>query len=246
MDSGNSGSGRIVARPGAALRALRKQNGWTLAEVSRRTGLRISALSKIELDRVALTYDKLSMLSEGLGLDFAQLLRAPSQPLSSQPANYGRRCIVRAGEGKIIDTKNYGHLYLATDLLNKAFVPAIVEIRARSLQEFGDLVRHEGDEFTYVLEGTLIVHTDVYSPAVLSAGDGIYFDSRIAHAYLNGGDGPCRALAICSRPDPSSDTGEHGTNPSALEKTPNSESELKSRIAPTGKKPRGSRHKRPV
>lgn len=203
MGSANPGAGRAVARPGAALRALRKQNGWTLADVSRRTGLRISALSKIENGRVSLTYDKLSLLSEALGLDFAQLFQSQSlEPQSAPSSPYGRRCIVRAGEGKAIETENYSHLYVAADLLDKGFVPMIVECRARSLQEFGILLRHDGDEFAYVLEGTLVVHTDVYAPAVLATGDSIYFDSRIGHAYVNGGDGTCRVLGISSRPEP--------------------------------------------
>jgi transcriptional regulator with XRE-family HTH domain len=203
MDSTDLGTGRALARPGAALRALRKQNGWTLAEVSRRTGLRISTLSKIENDRVSLTYDKLSRLSESLGLDIAQLFKLPNSEVATAPSlAYGRRCIVRANEGEMIDTKNYRHLYIAADLLNKRFVPMIVENQARSLEEFGDLLRHEGDEFAYVLEGTLVVHTDVYAPAVLATGDSIYFDSRIGHAYVNGGTGPCRVLAISSTPQP--------------------------------------------
>jgi transcriptional regulator with XRE-family HTH domain len=191
------------AQPGRALRDVRKQKGWTLAELSRRTGLTISTISKIENGRVALTYDKLSLLCETLGLDFAQLFKAPSRRAGpSLQASFGRRCIVRAGEGEIVDTKNYHHLYLAADLLDKGFVPMINEVRTRSLEQFGKLLRHEGDEFAYVLEGTVIVHTDVYAPAVLQRGDAIYFDSRIGHAYLNGGEGTCRVLAISSRPEP--------------------------------------------
>jgi mannose-6-phosphate isomerase-like protein (cupin superfamily) len=106
---------------------------------------------------------------------------------------------VRAGEGKVIETEHYSHLFMAAELLNKGFVPMIVEIRGRSLEEFGPLLRHEGDEFAYVLEGTLVVHTDVYAPTILATGDAIYFDSRMGHAYLNGGDGTCRTLAISSR-----------------------------------------------
>jgi hypothetical protein len=46
----------------------------------------------------------------------------------------------------------------------------INEVRGRSLEQFGELLRHEGDKFAYVLEGTVIVHTDVYAPAVLQRG----------------------------------------------------------------------------
>jgi transcriptional regulator with XRE-family HTH domain len=197
-----SDSNFLTTRPGASLRALRKQNNWTLAEVSRRTGLTVPTLSKIENDRISLTYDKLSRISQALGLDFAQLFRLPhGQREAANPDAFGRRSIVRAREGRLIDTKNYGHLYLAADLLNKQFVPMVVECRARSLEEFGPLLRHEGDEFAFVLEGTLLIYTDVYAPALLEVGDAIYFDSRIGHAYLTGGPAACRVLAVSSRPE---------------------------------------------
>jgi hypothetical protein len=32
----------------------------------------------------------------------------------------------------------------------------------------------------------------------LEAGDSIYFDSGMAHAYIDVGDTPCRTLTICS------------------------------------------------
>jgi len=54
---------KSLARPGAALKALRRQHGWTLAEVSQRTGLPTSTLSKIENDKVSLSFDKLARLS---------------------------------------------------------------------------------------------------------------------------------------------------------------------------------------
>src|SRR5215472_18494297 len=90
-----------VAHPGAALRALRRKNGWTLADVSRRTGLPTSTLSKIENDRMSPTFDKLARISSGLKIDIAALFDHGSVE-DAQPAASGRRCIVRAGEGKAI------------------------------------------------------------------------------------------------------------------------------------------------
>ncbi|MGH7010293.1 MAG: cupin domain-containing protein, partial [Caulobacteraceae bacterium] len=93
---------------------------------------------------------------------------------------------------------NYGHLYPASDLLNKRFIPIVAEIRARSIEEFGELIRHPGDEFAYVLEGEVEIHTDVYAPVRLMSGDSIYFDSQMGHAYIAVGPDPCRVLSICS------------------------------------------------
>ena len=66
-----------VARPGAALKAFRERKGWTLAEVSRRTGITVSTLSKVENGRVSLNFEKLSRLSAGLELDHRQPAESP-------------------------------------------------------------------------------------------------------------------------------------------------------------------------
>jgi transcriptional regulator with XRE-family HTH domain len=61
-------------QPSVALRAIRRQKGWTLSDVSQRTGLPVSTLSKVEYGKMSLTYDKLVRISKGLGIDLAQLL----------------------------------------------------------------------------------------------------------------------------------------------------------------------------
>ena len=184
------------AKPGSVLKGLRLANGWTLSEVSRRTGLPVSTLSKVENDKMSLSYDKLARISRGLDIDIGLLFSSePSAPLSLAT---GRRSITRAGEGRLIETETYGHIYPATDILNKRFVPIVAEIRARSMSEFSELIRHPGEEYAFVLDGTVELHTDLYAPVTLEAGDSIYFDSGMGHVYLAVGPGPARVLSICS------------------------------------------------
>jgi mannose-6-phosphate isomerase-like protein (cupin superfamily) len=81
-------------------------------------------------------------------------------------------------------------------------IPILVRIRSRSPREFGDLVRHQGEEFLYVLEGRVAVHSEFYDPVVLEAGQGIYIDSTMGHAYLAAeGCEEALALAVCSSAD---------------------------------------------
>ena len=188
------------ARPGAALKALRIKHGWTLAEVSRRTGLPTSTLSKIENDKMSLSFDKLARLSSGLQIDIAALFRGANGE-DPQSAVSGRRSIVRAGEGKAIETRNYSHLYPAWDLLNKKIIPIVAELHARSVEEFGELIHHPGEEYTFVLEGEVDFYTSLYAPVRLKAGDSIYFDSDMGHAYIAASKGRCRVLSLCSAPE---------------------------------------------
>ena len=79
-------------------------------------------------------------------------------------------------------------------------VPIIINVSARSVEEVGGLVRHSGEEYLYVLCGSMELRTDLYAPLPLSAGDSVYFDSGMAHGYVRTSAGPCSVLAVCAGP----------------------------------------------
>jgi transcriptional regulator with XRE-family HTH domain len=189
---------KSTAKPGSVLKNLRLAKGWTLADVGERTGLPVSTLSKIENDRMSLSYEKLAAISKGLDIDIGVLFASNNAASPTGMAATGRRSLTRAGEGRAIETETYSHLYPASDLLNKRFVPIVADLHARTIEDFGELIRHSGEEYGYVLAGTVEFHTDLYAPVTLETGDSIYFDSSMGHAYIAGAPGPCRVLSICS------------------------------------------------
>ncbi|RXD04839.1 XRE family transcriptional regulator [Sphingomonas sp. UV9] len=190
-------SDTTIVRAGAALKGFRTERGWTLAEVSERTGLPISTLSKIENEKMELTIDKLLRISLALEINVADLFGTPSTQFLPGDGSK-RRIISRTGEGKTVQSNSGAYEYQAYDLLNKGMTPIVASITARSMKEFGDFHRHEGEEYVYVLEGELALYTDTYTPAHLKVGDSIYFDSTMGHAYIAVGDQPCRILSVFS------------------------------------------------
>jgi transcriptional regulator with XRE-family HTH domain len=191
--------------PGGAIRKLRGKLGLTLQDVSGRTGLAVSTLSKLENGTISLSFEKLELLSKGLRVPMAELLGTIADEKPATPQFAGRRSIQRAGEGLQIETGAYLQSFLAVDLLKKQFIPMCAEVRCRTIDEFiatvGKLIEHEGEEFTYVLEGEVELHSELYAPVRLKQGESIYFDSRMPHAYLAVSDGPCRVLNISTGPD---------------------------------------------
>lgn len=63
-------------------------------------------------------------------------------------------------------------------------IPVISKIRAKTSEEFGELVHHAGEEFVYVLSGKITVNTEYYDSVTLDVGQSIYIDSSMGHAYL--------------------------------------------------------------
>lgn len=187
--------------PGEVLRGIRTERGLTLAEVSKRTGMPISTLSKVETGKISLSYEKLMRLSRGLDIDITRLFAAPKPAVAGRSLTTGRRTITRAGDGPRIRTATYDYVYPSADLLNKSLNPMVIDVHVRSIAEFGDLMRHPGEEYALVLEGQCEFHCDLYAPSLMSAGDSVYFDGSMGHAYVAVGEGPCRILSICSATD---------------------------------------------
>jgi transcriptional regulator with XRE-family HTH domain len=165
---------------GALLRGLRHREGWTLKEMSSKSGIPFSTLSKIEHDRLTLSYDKLQQLSQRLGLRMSELFAEDSE---EQPVT-ARRSLGDLDKSVRVKTPNYDYYYLCTELRRKRMIPVITKIRASSREEFGELAKHAGEEFVYVLKGRVVVHTEFYDPVTLSEGQGIYIDSDMGHAYV--------------------------------------------------------------
>jgi hypothetical protein len=81
-------------------------------------------------------------------------------------------------------------------------IPILTRIRAKSAQEFGELVRHSGEEYIYVLEGGIKVLTEFYDPVALNVGESIYIDSNMGHAYVTAdGCDEATVLGVCSSTD---------------------------------------------
>jgi len=167
---------------GVLLRGLRHREGWTLKEMSAKSGIPFSTLSKIEHDRLTLSFDKLQQLSQRLGMRMSELFAEDSGEQSQ--AVTARRSLGDVDKAVRVTTPNYDYYYLCTELRRKRMIPVITKIRASSPEEFGELVRHAGEEFIYVLKGRIVVHTEFYDPVTLNEGQVIYIDSDMGHAYL--------------------------------------------------------------
>jgi len=165
---------------GKLIRTLRTRNGWTIQEMADKTGIPRSTLAKVEHDRLTLGYDKLLQISQRLKMRMSELFAGEEVEGRAMT-----RRSVGTLEGAIhVDSPNYEHFFLCPDLRKKRMIPMVARVRARTLEEFGDLVRHSGEEFYYVLEGGIQVHTEFYEPVTVTAGQCIYLDSTMGHAYL--------------------------------------------------------------
>lgn len=184
---------------GAVMRELRTRFGWTLKEMSENSGIPVSTLSKVEHDRLTLTYDKMQQMSRKLNIRMSDLF---AEDDTSEPQFTARRSIGRIEDAFRVNTPNYDYYFLSPELRRKRMIPIVTRIRVNSIEEFGKLVRHQGEEIIYVLHGKVRVHTEFYDPVELSEGESIYIDSMMGHAYLAApGCEEAVVLGVCSSAD---------------------------------------------
>jgi len=170
---------------GKRVKELRLAQNLTLEQASQLTGLARSTLSKIENEQISPTFAAVSKLAQGLGIALPQLFTEPKNESVKSAPSAGRRDITRAGAGKPHPTPTYEHELLATQLSNKKMVPFKTSVHARSWNDYSDWVRHEGEEFLYVLSGSIILYTEFYEPIELTQGDSAYYDCEMGHALVS-------------------------------------------------------------
>ncbi|SCK20076.1 transcriptional regulator, XRE family with cupin sensor [Variovorax sp. HW608] len=180
----------------AIVKALRHRAGLTLTALADRANLAISTLSKIEAGQLSPGYETIQRLAVGLGVDAAELFMP-----RVEPAPAGRRGVTKRGQGVRYASEHYEYEALAADLARKQFLPLTATIKARSPDEFEGLPSHEGEEFVYVVSGSLELHSEHYEPLKLGPGDSVYFDSRAGHALVSTSKEDAKVVWICSDRD---------------------------------------------
>ncbi|WP_175941849.1 XRE family transcriptional regulator [Caballeronia sp. BCC1704] len=165
---------------GRRVRQARVAQDMTLDTASRLCGVSRSALSKIENGLMSPTFDVLQKIVRGLRIDLGELFGNTSASSAS-----GRRALTRRDQGQRHAYRGYQMELLATELAHKAMLPFRIRISAHTLDAFDDWGRHEGEEFLYVISGSVCLYSELYAPTHLHAGDSIYFDSRTGHAAIS-------------------------------------------------------------
>lgn len=104
--------------------------------------------------------------------------------------------LVRHGKGPVIDRrKEYNYQDLAYNFIHKRGEVFLVTVEPKSPRVKPRFYSHAGQEFNYVLEGSLKVVLNGHE-IVLKEGDSLYFDSGYNHAMVALDQKPAKFLAV--------------------------------------------------
>lgn len=181
---------------GKRVRTMRKARGWTLAHVSKASGLAISTISKMERGEISLTYDRFIRLARAMDLDVSDLFAPDAEPFAP-----GSMVVTRREDVKRHETENYVYDMHAASLQRKHMTPMRGRIKAHDIAAFASSIAHAGEEFVYLLNGELTVFLDGRDPVELKKGESLYFDSGTGHAYVSAGAQDAEVLVVCWQPE---------------------------------------------
>jgi transcriptional regulator with XRE-family HTH domain len=177
---------------GAKIRALRLKKKIGLVDLGQHTGLSPALLSKIERGRLFPTLPTLLRIALvfGVGLEYF-FAGAREKPLVAI-ARKEQRVELPDRPGARDTAFRFASLdYPATERRFNCYYAEFFPVPAEKLRPH----EHSGVEFIYVVQGILTLHMNSEEHA-LEAGDAIYFDATIPHAYRRSAGRHCSAVVV--------------------------------------------------
>jgi DNA-binding transcriptional MerR regulator/quercetin dioxygenase-like cupin family protein len=159
---------------GSRLRGLRLRRGHSLARVARAAAISAGFLSALERGQMSASVGTLRRLAKFYGLNILALFDpAQSNPGRVRPAE---RKVLEAGPGVRMELLAWGQTAMEPHLF-----------RIAPSAGSGESYAHEGEEFLYILEGSIAIELDGGERYRLEKGDSFYFESSTRHRWVNPG-----------------------------------------------------------
>ena len=161
---------------GERIRVLRQEKGLSLEEVSRLTGFEIAFLEDLENNKVQPQLGTSIKLSRALDSAFGRIVSGVGNKLYSITRK-SEEIPVSRSTSKKGQKEIYSYMSLAPDVKGRNMEALIVKLKENPDEEISI---HEGEEFIYVLEGTvsLKIGADAFE---LEPGDSVYYLSTTPH-----------------------------------------------------------------
>jgi transcriptional regulator with XRE-family HTH domain len=170
----------VLTAVGPRLRALRRQRGSTLAQLSEETGISVSTLSRLESGQRRPTLELLLPLARSHQVPLDELVGAPE---TGDPRVHPRP-VVHHGITSLPLTRRPGGVQAFKQVYPPGWPGGEPEQKT-----------HEGYDWIYVLSGRLRLLLAEHD-LVLGPGEVAEFDTRTPHWFGNPGPEPVEVLAL--------------------------------------------------
>ncbi|WP_174614842.1 helix-turn-helix domain-containing protein [Virgibacillus ihumii] len=171
---------------GAKIKQLRKQQKQTLKQIAEETDLSISFLSQLEHSKTSATLESLKKISDALNVNPSYFFAKPDAVSPSKVIRHER-------VNDELKQNKFIYRDLSGAMENPLFSPILIILNPGDNR--GSNFSHKGQEFLYVLEGTLTIHIEG-EEHVLHPHDSIFLQSSKSHYWLNKTDRTIKFLCV--------------------------------------------------
>ncbi len=174
---------------GRRIKSIRKRKGLTLQELAEISSVSATAISAIERNVSSPTVNTLTSIGKALGESLSSLLGETEI----------RYVLTRNGERRQLAAGIRGARFasLGSGLPGQRFLP-MISVLPPGATSGEDYVNHAGEEFFFVLHGTLGVETNGDN-LVLSEGDSLYIANGTPYRYNNPAEETAEVLVVATQ-----------------------------------------------
>lgn len=156
---------------GARIRELREILDIAIEEIAQKVGLPVDVYLRYENATADIPIGVLYAIAAEFGVD-------PTVLMTGEGPRMDEYTLVRNGQGSKVERyAGYSFAALAFNFKNRDMNPMVVTL---SQAETAELVTHAGQEFNYVLEGTIKIVIGK-KEFTLNPGDSMYFNPAVPH-----------------------------------------------------------------
>jgi quercetin dioxygenase-like cupin family protein/DNA-binding XRE family transcriptional regulator len=173
------------------IKVLRDIFGYSVTDMSQALGVSEQEYVSCEEGKQDFSFTFLYKCAEKFGVDLIEILTGENPHLKGYT-------IVRGGKGLML-RKDHGfdYFHLAANFKHKIAEPFLVRATFREEEQNQkiELTTHAGQEFDYILSGTLHFAFEDHIE-VMREGDSVYYNSGRPHGMIAAGGQDCLFLAV--------------------------------------------------
>ena len=176
--------------------AMRDLCGFTIEEMAEATDVSVEDYEQSEKGIRDFSFTFLYKCADKFGIDMVELITGENPHLTEFT-------VVHDGKGLPIKRRaGFEYYHLASNFKKKISEPFLVKAPYREEEQNAEIPtsQHEGQEFDYIISGSLRFVHDGHVENLI-AGDSVYYDSGKKHGMIATSKTGCTFLAIVMKPE---------------------------------------------
>lgn len=178
---------------GKRLKQLRKEKDITLQELSKKSGVALATLSRMENDKMTGTIKSHQAICKAMNVSIADLYREMEDATKTVDA-----VALKERTEHFIHAKGAKYELLVSRALDKKIMPLMVKLEAG-----GETQKEQNkpgiEKFIYMMRGSIEVSVGGQK-YTLKPGDSLYIDASLPHSLINRTRASAEAICIVSPP----------------------------------------------